>query len=131
MKKTFAALTLALVVALALYSGNAQAWGWGQNGMMGSFGPVYNSADFQAFMTETASLRIEIAADRAELRALMTNSQPDPKRVRELTERISANEIKLAEKARSYNVNSMTPGGPDFGMMSGMMGHGYGFTHCW
>lgn len=131
MKKTIVAFALVLAAGFGLYTADAHAQGWGYNGMMGPYGMMGNNGGYsQAFMTETTPIRTAIAADRAEMNALMAGPQPDPQRVRALSERISANETALAEKARSYEVNTI-PGGAGYGMMPGMMGHRYGFMPCW
>jgi zinc resistance-associated protein len=128
---------IAAIAATALIVGfsamNASAWGWGNNGghhMMGTGmmqGAGINNADRQKFMVETKDVRIQIAADRAELNALMAGQNPDSKRVRELSESIAANQITLQEKSQAY-------GGGNGGMKGRrMMGHGMmngGYGNC-
>jgi hypothetical protein len=74
----------------------------------------------QKFLDETKEIRVQIAADSAELNALMAGQNPDSKRVRELTKSIATNQIAMQEKSRSY--------GWDNGRMHGkpMMNNGYG-----
>ena len=119
---------IAAVAATALIVGfsamNASAWGWGNGGhyTMGPgmmYGAGVNDAESQQFLTETKDVRVKIAADRAELNALMAGQNPDSKRVRELTESIATNQIAMQEKARAY-------GGGNGRMHDGrMMNNGY------
>ncbi len=128
MKKTIMALTL--IMAIAFISTNAMA-----RGMNGGHGNGYNmhyntgansQVDpqvYQDFLNSTSDQRAEIAADRAEIAALMASPTPDAKRVRTLTEKINKNITTLNEKATALNLP--THGMTGHGMMgSGMMGRG-------
>lgn len=126
---------IAAIAATALIVGfsamNASAWGWGNGGhhnMMGPemmYGAGVNDAESQKFLTETKDIRVQIAADRAELNALMAGQNPDSKRVRELSESIAANQITLQEKSQAYGRGNGRMNGR--GMMGpGMMNGGYG-----
>jgi len=78
----------------------------GGYGMRGNYArPDGDDANYQKFIEQTADLRKSIAVDRAELNALMAGDNPDPKRVRELTGNIVDNQEKLAEIARSTDVD--------------------------
>ncbi|WP_319548480.1 hypothetical protein [Desulfogranum marinum] len=119
---------IAAIAATALIVGfsamNASAWGWGNGGhhmsgpgMMSGTGVT--AEERQNFLDETKGVRVKIAADRAELNALMAGQNPDSKRVRELTESIATNQIAMQEKARAY-------GGGNGRMHGGrMMNNGY------
>jgi hypothetical protein len=92
-------------------------------GMM--YGAGANNVESQKFLTETKDTRVQIAADRAELNALMAGPNPDSKRVRELSESIAANQITLQEKSQAYGWgNGRMNGGQMMG--PGMMNGGYG-----
>lgn len=147
MKKTI--LALALVMTVAFISTNAMAWG--MNGWNGNSHNMHynngvnsqvNSQAYQDFLNDTAKLRAGLAADQAELSAVMANPSPDAKRARTLTEQINAKITKLNEKAAAQNLPQMSNGG--YGMMGhgmmgqGMMGHGMmgqgmmnGYYNCW
>jgi hypothetical protein len=141
MKKMLIAMTLAL--AIGATASQAFAWGggcgWGSG--YGNPGPAaYNSADYQRFEKETASLRNSLAADQAEYAALMQQANPDPAKARAVVERIIQKETELRTKARELNLASGSGpwmGGPMMGgpMMGGSM-MGYGHNHgyggfCW
>lgn len=140
MKKIIIALALVLAAGFSLSATNAFAWGCGGyghggghgygHGMRGYSGAAYNNADYQAFMKETADLRSTIAADRAELNALMANGNPDPERVRSLTRSISDKENTLADMARTNNVG-YTGRGYGNGWNCGINGHNHRFGNCW
>lgn len=125
---------IAAVAATALIIGfsamNASAWGWGDGGyhMMGPdmmYGAGVNNAERQEFFNQTKEIRVQIAADRAELNALMAGANPDSKRVRELTESIATNQLTLQEKSQAYGLgNGRMYGGRMVGR--GMMNGGYG-----
>ncbi len=126
--KIFAAVaaTAAIVGFSAM---NASAWGggYGNQHMMGS-GMMHSNnvsdADRQKFLTETKDIRVQMAADSAELDALMASQNPDSKRVRELSESIATNQITLQEKSQSYGSgNGRMHNGRMMG--SGMMNGGY------
>ena len=61
---------------------------------------------YQNFQKETTDLRAGLAADMAEMNALMAGTNPDAKRVRALSESISAKQSQLAEIARKDNIQS-------------------------
>lgn len=127
------------VVAASLIVGftamNASAWGWGghRGPMMGNGygmmnGGGYNNNVSQQLLDDTRDIKIRIAADQAELNALMAGTNPDSKRVRELSESIATGQLTLEEKY-SASVNSGGPGNGNYKMMGyGMMNGGYG---CW
>jgi hypothetical protein len=123
---------IAAIAATALIVGfsamNASAWGNGGHHMMGSgmmYGAGVNDADSQKFMAETKDIRVQMAADRAELNALMVGQNPDSKRVRELSESIAVNQITLQEKSQAYGGGNGRMNGRRM-MGPGMMNGGYG-----
>lgn len=160
MKKTIIALALVLAAGFSMTSTSAFAWGNGyghggghgyghsgghgyghggghgyghrMGGCTGGFynNAAYNNADYQAFMKETADLRSEIAADRAELSALMRSDNPNTERVRELTRSISDKENTLADMARDQNI-AFNGHGYGNGWNCGITGHNHGFGNCW
>jgi len=130
MKKTIITLVLVAAAAFALITTNAMAHGnrgpagYGMMGGHGMMGPGYgmmgrgcgmmnyyqgdaddiDNAAYQTFQKDTADLRAGIAADTAELNALMAGTNPDAKRARALSESISAKQNQLAEAARKNNI---------------------------
>lgn len=131
MKKMFIALALVLATGFAFNSNSAFAWGHGQghgqgmhngymmngngrgnmmNGYNGGNPAMYNSPEYKKFLNETRDLRISLRGDRAEMRAIMSGTNPDPKRVRTLAEDISRKEAQLADKAESSNLPYMPMG---------------------
>lgn len=125
MKTKILAAVAATAVIVGFSAMNASAWGWGNGGhrMMGS-GMISEAGvtaeERQIFLDETNEIRRKIAADRAELTALMAGQNPDSERVRELTQSIATHQIAMQEKARAY--------GGGKGRMHGgrMMNTGYG-----
>ncbi len=120
---------IAAVAATALIVGfsaiNVSAWGWGNGahhmtGQEMMYGNGATNEERQRFLDETKQIRVQIAADNAELNALMAGQNPDSKRVRELTESIANNQIAMQGKSRAY--------GWDNGKMHGKqrMNSGYG-----
>ncbi len=82
----------------------------GDYGMMNNYrGNVDNEA-YQAFQKETATIRSSMAADEAELNAIMAGTNPDAKRARALSESISDKQNQLAEAARKHNIQSVGNG---------------------
>lgn len=88
----------------------------------------------QTYLDQTATLRANLAADRAELHALVAAKSQDTKRIRTLSENISKAEDELRLQARKNNVPLMGPGGMHLGMncdstgmtgkhLQGKMGH--------
>lgn len=131
MKKTVITSIVAVSIIIGFTAIHASAWGWGHRGpMMGpGYGMMYdngaNDAESQKFFDETKDIRIQIAADRAELNALMAGDNPDSKRVRELSESIATKQITLQEKSRDYDWGNGSAN-RSFGRGPGMMGGGYG-----
>jgi len=93
----------------------------------------------QTFFDQTATLRANLAADRAELHALIAAKSQDTQRIRTLSENISKAEDELRLQARKNNVPLMGPGSMHLGMncdptgmmgqhMQGNMGHGMNGT---
>jgi Spy/CpxP family protein refolding chaperone len=124
MKTRMITAVAALAIIVGFSAMNASAWGWGHgnNNMMGPGLMNGNGAtdeESRKFLDETKEIRVQIAADSAELNALMAGQNPDSKRVRELTESIATNQIVMQEKSRAY--------GWDNGRMHGkpMMNSGY------
>lgn len=79
----------------------------------------------QTFFDQTATLRANLAADRAELHALIAAKSQDTKRIRTLSENISKADDELRLQARKNNVPLMGPGSMHLGMncgSTGMMG---------
>lgn len=99
--------------------GNGYGMRNGGYGMRGFNGRTdADDANYNKFLDQTTDLRKSIAVDRAELNALMAGDNPDPKRVRELSANIVDNQEKIAEMARSANVDGGAGyfcNGPGFG----------------
>lgn len=79
----------------------------------------------QTFLDQTATLRSTLAADRAELRTLITTKSQDTKRIRTLSENISKSEDALRQQASKYNVPLMGPGSMHLGMNCDSTGAGH------
>lgn len=127
MKKIVTALALVATLGFAFTATNASAWGHGYGhggyghggyGMMNGYGhggygmgpgmmygnaPVDGGA-YQKFLDDTAEVRTSLAADQAELNAVMRSDNPDSARVRTLTETIIQKQAKLSAAAREHNV---------------------------
>lgn len=76
----------------------------GRYGMMTDSRNNFDNEAYQSFQKETAAIRSSMAADQAELNAIMAGSNPDPKRARALAESISAKQNQLAEAASKNNI---------------------------
>ena len=72
--------------------------------MMNNYPGNIDNAAYQAFQQETAAIRSSMAADEAELNAIMAGANPDAKRARVLSESISDKQNQLAEAARRNNI---------------------------
>lgn len=130
MKAKIITAVAATAIIVGFSAMNASAWNHGNGGhhMMGPgmmSGTGVNDAESQKFFNETKEIRVQIAADRAELNALMAGPNPDSKRVRELSESIATNQLTLQEKSQAYGLgNGRMYGGHMMGR--GMMNGGYG-----
>lgn len=129
MKSKIIIAVAATALVLGISTMNVSAHGWDNGGqMMGPgmmSGTGATNAESQKFFDETKDIRVQIAADKAELDALMSNQNPDSKRVRELTESIANNELTLQEKARAYGWHNGNMNGRHM-TGSGRMNGGYG-----
>ena len=123
------------VVASAIIVGftamNAATWGWGQRGMGHGMmnGGGYNNGVSQQFLDETKDLQTRLAADQVELNAIMAGTNPDSKRVRELSENIATAQIDLENKYRTSGYGGGRSNG-NYMMGPGMMNGGYGGYGC-
>jgi Spy/CpxP family protein refolding chaperone len=117
-------ITISTILMISFLAASAYAWMWGGvHGNGYNNGAGFNNATYQSFTNDTQVLRSSIAADRAELNELMAGSNPDSKRARALSEKISRSENELRAKAQEYNVRGM-------GMM-GMRGYNGNYMGCW
>lgn len=106
MKSKLIAAVAATAIIIGFSAMNASAWN-NKGPMMGSgygmmSGAGVTDAEIQKFRTETKEIRLTIAADQAELNALMAGQNPDSKRARELSENLAANQLILEEKSLDY-----------------------------
>ena len=135
MKKTITAVTTIFIVGF--FAVSAYAWGCGYGSGTGMRGhgkqmnnqPAVNQEDVDAFLKETQALRASIAADRAELNALMAGTNPDPQKARALSENISKTRNELRAKAQQHNIS-----GPMGGPGNGYCGNGHHRNQsagCW
>ena len=127
MKKVIAAVA-ATAIIVGFSAMNASAWGWGNGGyrMMGPgtmYGGAYGTNVDQQTLDNMNQIRSQMAADQAELTALMSSANPDTQRIRTLSEKISASQLAL----QSMN------GAAGYGYGQPMMGPGmmYGGYGCW
>lgn len=100
MKRKIFAVAAAASVIIGISAISASAWdqapmGNGGHGMMhGDYKDPVN----QKLLEDTKPTRLKLAADQAELNALMAGQNPDGKRARELAESITVGQMEL-EKA--------------------------------
>ena len=104
MKSKLIAAVAALAIIIGFSALNASAWNNMGSMMDNGHGMMYGSgatdAASQKFLDETKGIRLAIAADQAELSAIVAGPNPDSKRVRELSENIATNQLILEEKSR-------------------------------
>ena len=116
-------LSLTGIIALAaIISSNAFAENPGT-------GKSTNPTNQQALYDKPATLRTSLAADRAELDALMAGNNPDPKRARALAENISKSENELSRQLGNH-VASMTNNDHHAGRNHGHNGNGNHMAGC-
>ncbi len=125
MKKKIITVITAASLLIGVSAMNASAWnhmGYMPNGGHGMVNGanVTDNATYQKFLAETKETKIAIAADQAELSAVLSSSNPDNKRIRELSKNIATNQLLLEEKSQAYGF------GYNGGHMRGygMQGHG-------
>jgi hypothetical protein len=109
MKKMIFGLVVAASVVFFGFQAFACYWDGYWGGPMGAPMSGFNTNNFtegnyQGFFDNTAQLRQDLAAKQAEHNALMARSNPDPKRVAELSKQITSLHDQLRAKARSYNM---------------------------
>jgi hypothetical protein len=135
MKKVITAITAILIVGF--FAASAYAWGCGYGYGGGMYGngysqSGYNNGAYQTFINDTQALRSSISADRAELNALMAGANPDPKKARALSEKISQAENDLRNKAQQHSFSGgMGNWGYGQGWNCGINGHNHAFAGCW
>ena len=135
MKRTI--ITSAMILLTVLLASGVYAWNCGGMYSNGMYSNGYNETGYsQSFYNDTASLRSSMAADRAELNALMLGANPDPARARVLSEKISKAADELRLKAQKYHIaHNMGPGmmnGYGGGWGRGMMArHHNTSAGCW
>lgn len=81
--------------------------------------------DQQEFFDKTATLRASLAADQAELNALMMGDTPDVKRIRSLSESISKSKDELRRLAGNYGPSMFGHGGAYMGINCCQGGQGH------
>lgn len=131
MKKSIIVLTVVLTMGMGLSAVSAFAWycngpggGYGMRGWSGDVNTSVTDEAYQKFLDETAQIRKSLAVDRAQLNAIMASTEPDAKKVAELTAKIVDNQEALSKIARSANIDV----GPGSGYCAGNKygGKGYG-----
>ncbi|MGD9823181.1 Spy/CpxP family protein refolding chaperone [Desulfobacter sp.] len=123
MKKTITAVTAIFIVGFFAVSAYAWGCGYGSGTGMRGYGKQFNQSavnqeDLDAFFKDTQALRASIAADQAELSALMAGTNPDPQKARTLSENISKTQNELRAKAQQHNIPGPM-GGPGGGYCGG------------
>lgn len=83
-----------------------------------------NPMDQQAFYDSTATLRASLAADQAELNALMVGSTPDVAKTRSLSENISKSRDELRRLSGDYTASMLGHGEGHRGSQIAMNGYG-------
>ena len=126
-------VTSSIVLFVGLISASAFAWNGCGNYGSGNGHHRMNSdtGDYQAFYNDTTTLQSNLAADRAELNALMAGENPDSKRARVLAVQISTSEIELRKTAQKHNVSGMGMRGYGQDWNCGISGHAHNFGGCW
>lgn len=122
------AMTVVVMVAIALFASTAvYAW-WGGYGM--GYGTGANVETMKKFQKETLSLRDELMTKQLELQNEYGKSVPDTGRIVALKKEIIDLEAKIQGIADKYNMpsgSSMGRGMMGPAMMGrGMQGYGYG-----
>ncbi len=106
MKSEIIVVVAAVAIIIGLSAMSASAWNNMGRMMDNGYGMMYGSGATgtvrQKFLDETKETRLAIAADQAELSAIVAGPNPDSKRVRELSENIATNQLTLEEKSRAY-----------------------------
>ena len=132
MKNKLIAAVAALTIIIGFSALNASAWNNMGSMMDNGHGMIYGSgatdAASQKFLDETKGARLAIAADQAELGAIVAGPNPDSKRVRELSENIANNQLVLEEKSRGYGYGGGRMHGNHM-RGPGMMNDGY-YSGC-
>ncbi|MBW1980549.1 MAG: periplasmic heavy metal sensor [Deltaproteobacteria bacterium] len=127
-------IVLVTVAALGFVGSQALAW-WGPGGGWGAWGPgcgYYantNPTVQQQFLNDTAKLRSDLAAKRAEYVALMAQPNPDPRRTAELSREIFQLQEQLRLKAQEHGLQSW--GGGAHGYHGGHHMGPYAGGYCW
>ena len=124
----------AVLFTAAFISSSAFAW-WG-GGMMGNHHDgrytTNNTGDRQAFYDATQDLRASLAADQAELNAVLAKDNPDSAKIKDLSLKIVKEKDQLREQAEKFQ--TATADDDDFcpGYGHGGYGHGgYGHMMGW
>lgn len=138
MKKTITAVTAIFIVGFFAVSAYAWGCGYGSGTGMRGYGKQFNNQsavnqeDLDAFFKDTQALRASIAADQAELSALMAGTNPDPQKARALSENISKTQNELRAKAQQHNISGPM-GGQGYGPGGGYCGGQYRnqSARCW
>lgn len=146
MRKLVLAMALLLVIGIGASSASACLWdgyygpgayysfGWSPWGLNYHWpgndpGGNWGGANYQEYLKERGELRSSLAADQAELQALLAGPKPDVKQARVLSERIRRTSDQLRAKASAL---AQTGGGAQ--LVAGPMGYGawpnYGW-YCW
>lgn len=115
MKKILSLTGIMVLAAIVSTSASAGTSGTGNSA---------TAVDQQAVHHKTDALRSSLAADQAELDALMAGNNPDPKQARALSESIGKAENELSRQSRNYMVSMMNNGG-HMGRSYGHNGQGY------
>ena len=121
MKKIKMAVCILALVALAGTSYAHKGRGFQGNppcvtgpGGMGANAPAnIDPEKKKAFMKATRELRITLAGQRAELKALMHQDNPDPNRARKLGEAMARTRLSIKEKALEMGLPAFRGMGPD------------------
>ena len=133
-------IVLVMVVALGFVTSQALACYWDgyYGGPMG--GPAYGprggyapgaapSGAYQNFLNDTAKLRQDLAAKQGEYNAMMAQSNPDPKKIGQLSQEMAGLHDQLHTKAQGSGIAGSMPYGGQMG--PGPYGSGYGGLNCW
>lgn len=135
-------IVIALVASVGLITSTALACYWDgyYGGPMG--GPAYGpwggyapgaapSGAYQNFLNDTAKLRQELAAKQGEYNALMAQSNPDPKKIGQLSQEMAGLHEQLRTKAQGSGLAGPMPHSGRMGPDPYGYGSGYGGWNCW
>jgi len=99
-------------------TGRGQGMGRGDTGCP-YYGGASSNPETQKFLDATLDLRKSLIADQAELNAVMAAQNPDPKKARELAQKITDSQLSIQAKAREMKIQTAGCSGSGMGGNAG------------